>query len=228
MITISFQTKYLPPPFSHAYVIRIKEKGKVLHYEFDLEYLDRDGMSTEEMIHEGAEPESFISFKGNFNTSWSDILKKEIEKVSLKDEQDAHKDYLFFELENGKSGYPRDFDTWSYLLQEMIQAIYELNEKELPLNILIHLVHENKEILSLQASFAKRTTKVNGKEKPWSFLKESLAFLENCELSEGPVSKMNNPGAYIDYGDGLPFRIVGLKNTKNSSEIIALLKDKFV
>lgn len=226
MITISFQTQFLPAPFAHAYVLKLKKEGSLMSYDFELEYLDRDHLTEEDIMIEGAEPEAYLSFQGKLNGQWSDILISEIEHIDLIEDQPEHKDYLYFEIENS-SGFAKNADDWFYLMQELIQCIYELNHKEYPLEIELRVNSENSENFLLTGSFSERKFTINKKEHPWEKLRDTLAFFENFELSESPVEKVpEKKGIYINYGDGVYFKVKKIKNESELPLMIALLYEK--
>lgn len=226
-LEISFQTAFLPAPFAHAYNLTLKG-DKTVHYHFEIEYLDREGLTQEDIEMEGGELDHYLAFEGELPASWKDILFEKLKDIRLKEKQPEHMDYLFIDT-GEQSGHPADQENWQYFLQELIQCIYEINEKESPLALSIIMKNgPEEEKHTLKASFRDRKVFIGEEMKAWDFLNEFLLFLENCDFDEQVLTTLpkKSTGVFVDYGDDTIFRISGYNQTKEYAQLMSLFKDK--
>ena len=71
-----FQNASLPPPFASQLIIFLKNKGKKVFVDFDQEYLYRDEISEDEVLHAGFPPEEEYKWKGNLPSIWFEASLK--------------------------------------------------------------------------------------------------------------------------------------------------------
>lgn len=217
-ISISYQTQHLPPPHAYAYVFEL-ETGDVLKVEFNLEYLNRDSVSEDEILEEGYTLEEGFNWQGELPGIWSNVLSNLMEKLELQSEYDEKAPfYLFIEV-NNKSGYTSGSE-FDYLLQEMIQAVYETAEYEAPLYFTFLL---GKEKFEIEANFKNRelkaTRNTHSKNLDWTVLRSFLEKIENCKMRE-PTSKKLDPNfLYISYDNQLFFKVLSLHKNNAAEKI---------
>ncbi len=226
--TFSFQTNFLPPPFAYAYVLSFDIKSEEILVDFKIEYLERGDFSPEMLAEEGAEIDDYFDWTGKFDSSWKKELVDFIISLETDDEQPDNQNYLHLESED-KNGFVIDTEYAEYRLQEIIQAIYEVSNKEQPLSVsLINAKQPEKPAIFIEASFYKRDLEINNKKLKWKNLTEILGFLENLEFDKDStgLDKPGKKGLYINYGDDTFFKIESLKGATDPELIIRLISEK--
>ena len=99
-----------------------------------IQYLDREDFSREELIEEGLMPEDKWNWSGSLSESWKERLFLSFSKYKSgscnpKDSEP----FITLELEHTTTAVPRFLEMEENLVQELMQAIFEQAEKELPL-----------------------------------------------------------------------------------------------
>lgn len=207
---ISFLTQQVPPPFAHGYTISLEKQAQDWQIRFQLEYLQRETLSEEEILEEGFIGDDDFTWAGKLPPTWIKKLDQVLQFTAFsKSQPEAAQNHLFFEfVNNGKSGFPENFLEWEYILEELIQAIYELAKKELPFRL--HVVNIKRNVdLRLEARFATRSFFVKGSKRtfPWERLKDVLGQIENLEIDEKPKPKPPKKGFWISFDDDQYFEI---------------------
>ncbi len=218
-LEIHFQTLELPPPFSHTYDIKVDLSADIPQAEFDIQYTDRQVLSEEEILEEGLTPEDNFQWKGTIPKTWKyAILDQLRESNKLFDASPPHAQQvlsLTIRYEDGElvRGIPNNQETWIYFSQEIIQAIYELGEKEMPLEIIyLEINDQDKLQITIRPSFSQRKVNVTGKqhdkvkksEHEWQRLKPLLesVYLPDYDAEQASLKEPRKTGNYISPGDG--------------------------
>lgn len=216
-VRITYYTPELPPPFSYTYSVAIKYTKKGLDFDFELTYTDREELEEEEIFAEGFTLEDDYKSKGTLPETWSNALKTQIQKTSwVNNKKKSSLDIAIVDKEDKVfEGSPGDIASWEYFLQELMQGIFEVGKRELPLEMQYKEV-SNKTVdltITLQASFAERTAHITYNNEnepaqkrplPWKELKQLLKpvfipdYLPEKATEEVPLKK----GKYINPGDG--------------------------
>lgn len=158
IINISYQTQTLPPPYAFALVISAEVSHEVT-VNFQMEYLDREELSEEEILAEGFTLDDDLQWKGKLGNNWKDPLSKLKDIRYQKDPFDDS--YVHVQIDSVERGFPSDWMKAERLTQELIQAVFEGAERELPLRILIS--DEKSISIDLEWLFKERIVRVNGK-----------------------------------------------------------------
>lgn len=221
--SIKYQTaEIISPPYSYAVEINGNiEQNQELFLSFELTYLNRDGLSVDEIEEEGFTQNDDFNWKGTLPVIWTDILfgnfksSKPLIVNNLEDEKD------FWELSfENKSWFPHDPDDWKYFIEEIQQAIFEKTGLEAPLNLTFLKINQNqKNELNISASFVHReiiltkwsseTNQKKEKQLEWDelnfILKNAFSgdFYEESALNKTPFRN----GNYVNIGDGLWYEI---------------------
>jgi len=209
-LNISFLSQQIPPPFAHGYTMQIYQNGKAWEIRFQLEYLQRESLSEEEILEEGFTGEDDFQWKGELPEVWVQELNRLLKTTHFMVEQpEKALNHLFLEYSNnGKSGFPTNFQEWEYVLEELIQAIYELAKREHP--FFLKLINSKEKVdLQLQAKFATRSFVVKGKKRsfPWEQLKIVLAKIENMNINEVSKTKPGKQGYWLTFDNEQIFAI---------------------
>lgn len=223
-LNISFLTLQIPPPFAHGYTMTIYKNGETWEVKFQLEYLQRDSLEEEEILEEGFTGDDDFSWTGKLPEVWVQELDRLLQRTKYASERlEGAPNHLFLEyVNNGKSGFPENFQEWEYLLEELIQAIYELAERELP--FMLHLMNIKQGVdLKLQAKFANRSFMLKGGKHPfpWDQLKVVLGQIENLDINEVPKAKPGTKGYWLTFDGEQYFEI---KSESGASEFVEMLR----
>lgn len=217
-LTIKFQTsENTPPPYAYFYTLNLTSSDKVLQADFDHQYLDRDELDEEAILEEGFELNSDYAWKGNLSAVW----KKELEKVLSKNSYEAEievketEDYIELVFPNGSgestSYFPTKIADFEYFLQEIMQAIYEVSEREQPFKLEYRNIDRLSEtITACQAVFAELNFTVQQNDGPpknmgWKWTQEVMGtvFMADFLLEEASREVPKFSGKYLSLGDGL-------------------------
>jgi len=242
---IETYTPEVPIPFSYALSIEATNLKEQTGIAFKKEYLGREGLSEEEIIEEGGEPEAVYRWEGAISIKWLEQLEKIIPSLRLhKEEGDSccFISYIFQEeTSNDKKnkGFVENNAVWEYLIQELQQAILEASGKEHPLSIRFISKNEIPLDTTLTANFAQRKvfiTKIIGKNKnkeeeiDWSMFQQILDAVFSVEYAPEeaiPEQKLPAKGIFIEPEPGkwfeLPTSVTRAnKNGKKTEALIAL------
>ncbi len=215
----------VPPPFHYAYHLELTLRADSLHTKFDLRYLHREDLTEEEILEEGFTPDDDWHWEGKLPEVWLKTLQEQLQKSiwpNKPKEAEAGEPVLEIQLlsQPGEvlfAGRPADAQVWEYFLQEMMQAIYEVAQKEAPFTLHykeINYLGQATEIW-VEASFAARTATARHqglegpatKEVPWQELKKLLktVYLPEYEYDNALEAAPQKMGRYISTGEGLWF-----------------------
>jgi hypothetical protein len=215
--SIKFQTaEIISPPYSHAIEINGEiVQNQDLSLSFELTYLNREGLTIDEIEEEGFTENDNFEWKGQLPSIWNDIIygcfksSKQLKISELKDEQD------FWELTfENQTWYPADANDWKYLIEELQQAVYEKAGLEAPLNLTFLKIHPNQKTeLNIAASFAHRelilqrnifdSKPIQKKYLDWEELNFILknTFSGEFIAEEAFTKKPNRNGNFVNIGD---------------------------
>lgn len=221
-IQIRYQTaRSLPAPYAYFYVLTAQAiASQSLQIDLAITYPDRDDIDDDELIAEGYTRDDDFKWSGRLPKTWLSTFDSFIGKTQLQefDEEKLGEDDDYWEVEldvsagSIKKGRPNNADDWQYLMQELIQASYELVGRERPfeLTYLDFSGKQNNMELRLTASFAERTvqivTFVNKREQrktvPWTVLQHTMAEVYNHEFEEeeAQLKRPRQEGQWLNIG----------------------------
>lgn len=215
----------VPPPFHYAYRLIIAPDTAAVEYE--IQYLHREELTEEEITDEGFTLEDDWKWEGKLPASWIEVLREQIDKHSWpkKPEQPQQEEAILdIRLLDEKrkplfEGKPADQAVWEYFLQELIQAIYEIAEREAPFQLMYKEIGQGnaEQEIFLEASFASRTITARkltslGTEETvapaWKTLKGLMKtiYIPEFDYEKASVQEPQKKGKYLYTGDGLWFK----------------------
>jgi hypothetical protein len=220
---INFQTAgIIPPPYAHKYSLKgTVNRADELHMQFRIEYIERDELIDEEILGEGFTLNDDFSWEGSLLPVWTEELRALAAKTaftkSARPASEAENQFwLSLEYRDGSTqlGKPKDRETWEYIAQELIQAIYETAQMEAPLKLIYLKRMKDKSVqLEMNVFFSKRSVRarmqVGALEKTrnlrWDDLNPVLKLIYAGEfLAEKAIPKEpKHPGKFLNVGDGL-------------------------
>lgn len=220
-LQVRYQTALITPaPFAHYYTLNARPAFKeFLHTDFSITYTDREGLDEEDIIGEGFTPDDDFSWSGRLSKEWLKTVESLIAKTRLEpfDEENLPDNENFFEITletadgNTRKGSPADEEAWMYLLQELIQAMYEAGKKERPFELTYLNRNRNDETeLRLTASFAERSFKAESSQNrrtrsrsiPWSELPAIMGPIYEVEYDpeEALYERPDRNGHFLNLG----------------------------
>ena len=220
-LQIRFQTaRSLPAPYANFYTLAARPAFKdFLQVDFAITYPDREDIDEDELIAEGFTPTDDFSWSGRLPNTWQKAVAGLIMKTKLQsvDEEELDEDTDFWELTvqqlDGRTeqGRPENVDDWQYLMQELMQAAYELANKERPFELTYYDYGRNESLETrLTASFADRVIKVQStqnrqnrsKTLPWQELQRIMNAIYSVDFD--PESALYQPprrdGQWLNLG----------------------------
>ncbi|WP_341227357.1 hypothetical protein [uncultured Arcticibacterium sp.] len=214
---IQFQTSDLvPPPYAYAVEIHLekKENGEQ-HLDFELSYLDRDGLSKEEIYDEGFSEDDDLKWSGDLNEDWSEYIESIKSDLHLIKKSELRSGDNFWQItHNKRTGYPDETEHLSIFIQELQQAAFEAAEREAPLLIrVLRISNEERKDYSFEASFKERTYSetLNGQKKshPWDELNIFLKDVFSGDFRPEQASKKapRKSGLFLSIGDELWYEL---------------------
>lgn len=219
-VQVSYQTLQLPPPFAFAYTMKLEFLENELKIKYDLEYLNRDEISREEIEEEGYSDDDDYSWRGSLGKVWVDTLKDEFAKIDLEEESEEFSIYLHVEIENGRSGLAVHAEEWDYKLQELIQAIYEKSGIEDKLKIRFMHIHDGKrDYYELTGSFENKTCSVSNKKLSWEDLQELMADVYTIDFEGEPVAIPEENGLWIAPDIDSDYQLFDIQAGENAGKI---------
>lgn len=208
----------MPPPFSHEYQFIITPREEQIKVEYQLVYTDRDSLTEDEIAEDGFSPDDNYQWEGTLPEVWQQALIKMLQqttKITYK-HTGTHSNIITLQVsaEETHEGIPDNLEAWEYFLQELTQAVFELSQKERPLEV--HYVEvqapDQTLCITLKPSFITRqlnivvseSKKRQTKAYPWEQLKPLLKaiYLPDYDEEKAKIQQPKKPGKYIDPGEG--------------------------
>ncbi len=214
---IKYQTSDLvPPPFAHAVQISGRTvEGQITEYEFELSYLGREDLTQEEILEEGFSGEDDFSVKGKLPQAWTDYWNELIKATDKTYPEEISEAEDFWQIESeGAPFYPSKPEKWKFFMEEFQQAVFEEQEWEAPLRIiLVNTGEAEQETLEINASFLLRKIeitleKADGrqvKNLKWQELNPLLKKVYGGEYLDERAEKQKPAyaGIFVNFGDSL-------------------------
>jgi hypothetical protein len=240
-LEIDFDSGVIPPPFSHVYKLKIGFEKDFLNTQLDLHYTEREELTEDEIFNEGFSLEDDFQYKGELPTVWEAPFKELYSKSKWSNKKALDEEGGVKVLAKDRHGkivrtIPSNADEWQYLAQEYIQAIYEVSQKEMPLNIQFYsnTKAEGEFFYDLTVRFSTRKVEVeiNGEKKfaDWEDTKTLLGYvyLPDYDYDQAKEKKPSKHGHYINLGDGFWHEFgKGVINLDDTFDAASKIKSEF-
>ena len=247
----AFEIKYetessVPAPYAHFYHLRaVFDANGQLRVDYQLHYLDRESLSEEEITGEGFTMNDNYSWKGSLPEVWTEVTKKLFANTTLRpasgSENEAYFELTLEDTQGGKQeGEPANRTEWEYAAQEMIQAIYETAQREMPLQLQYKKVDTDGTFTKLSLTLHFSTRQVNiQQESPtgtvsrtadWHQLKGLLrtVYMPDYHQGNAQTKEPSKTGSFIDIGDGFWYEFsVSVKNPGKKRDVLAEIENTF-
>ncbi|MBS9524724.1 hypothetical protein KI659_11955 [Litoribacter alkaliphilus] len=240
-LEIEFDSGSVPPPFSHTFKIRVGFEKGFVNTQLEITYTHREGLTEEEILDEGFTMNDDFQYKGELPKVWEEPLKELYASTRW-----SNKKYLGDEGGikvlakdlHGKiaRGIPANNEDWQHMAQDFIQAVYEISNRELPLNLqyYVNTKEEGELFYDLKMKFATRKVdlEINGQKKEADFeaTKHMLGFvyLPDYDYELAKEAKPTKRGHYINLGDGFWHEFgKGIFNLDDSFDAVSKIKSGF-
>lgn len=243
-IEINFQTLLAPPPYAHEYQLVIDFSGQ-LQTSFQIKYTEREQLTEEEIVEEGFTLYDDFEWKGMLPKAWKPAILDVVASTNhLFDTPKAESQQVLelkldYENNETEKGIPDNLESWEYFSQEIIQAIYEISKKELPLEIsYVEQSGNDKQLIRIQPRFSHRSLTVtrekDGKKEEKSLKWDQLlsllqtVYLPDYDPEKAKQKLPNKPGKYIDQGDGLWYKLgSAVSNPSKKKDAVGELEKMF-
>ncbi|WP_224997505.1 hypothetical protein [Cesiribacter sp. SM1] len=243
----------VPPPYHYAYHLELTLKPSGLDANFDLRYLNREELTEEEILEEGFTLQDDWSWSGSLPQLWLEALQEQMTKSIWPNKpKEAREGEAVLEIQllsqPGEvlfAGRPADVPSWEYFLQEIMQAIYEVAQKEAPFALHYLEIDDSNIEIWLNASFAERKASARqvGMEGPgsestrelsWPALKKLLktVYMPDYDYDNASDFPPTEPGRHVSTGEGVWFTfgeslLEPGANTNSLDRLEAALKEIF-
>jgi hypothetical protein len=135
----------IPAPYHFEALFEFKSfENDKLELSLHVQYVEREDFSSEELIAEGLSVEDKFEWSGDLPIIWKNRLALSFSKYKSGscDPKDAEP-FIAIESANSSTYVPRFLDFEENLIQELMQAIYEVAGKEYPLFLGFQFKDEN-------------------------------------------------------------------------------------
>ncbi|HEY8399931.1 MAG TPA: hypothetical protein VIK89_01645, partial [Cytophagaceae bacterium] len=222
-VEIIYNSADLVPPYTHSFHIKTYNEDNYLNVKLNLKYLEREELTEEEILAEGFTLNDDFSWEGSLDKVWKQRIEKQAETAQINTQSDISGEELavkIFTEDTSVYGVPKDIQSWTYLMQELVQAVYEVSGKELPLKIRYRKVEPGKKSykIDIQPYFKnlsieafKETPGQTGKHSiplNWGELRKLMEriYINDMYPEHASAKDPVKEGSYIDPGDGLWYR----------------------
>lgn len=248
----SFEVAYhtpssIPAPYQYNYSIRGTVLAEHIYIEYRISYTGREFLTAEEIYDEGFSEDDNFTWQGLLNKVWiEEMTTLYASTVSGQTPSPWHKDNLHVYIEESAgtifSGLPNQPELWEHMMQEMIQGIYEVSMRELPLIINFKKVYQAGEAvrITLQPYFNTRKVLMTSQNSlqatrrsvlPWHYFTNILRALYQPEYlpEDALADEPDETGTYIDNGEGLWYGFgKSVQNPKDSGDALLHLEALFL
>ena len=203
-----------PYHFEATLVFEFLETQEVA-VQAEIQYVDREDFSKEDLIAEGLMPDNQWDWKGVLPAVWKPILEKQLKNYKQGEASPkAYEPFVGLELSNGEFMKPlAKLEQEDFFIQELLQAVFELAEREMPLDLGFQFKDENGQWMLVEGelSFSQRIFRyiVNGEQSTirtadFDAIKSLMNDLYIGEfVSEKSEEKLKNSNCFAVFpGDG--------------------------
>lgn len=181
-IEISFQTQGVPAPFAFAVVMRLSLERQAVLMDFDLQYLDRDDLTDEEIIAEGYTLDDDFEWKGEIGENWIEPLQTLLQSDFQVDPLEEH--YLHLQQDGKDLGFPSSGN--EVVVQELMQAALEGGKREEPLTLSYRSKSDSGTVVW---EFQHRKVYLNDSHLPWDKALELMKIAYQVDYEEMKAKK---------------------------------------
>jgi hypothetical protein len=237
-LVVEYDSGIVPAPHSHVFRLQLDLDSNPFQVSLEMHYTDREDLTEDEIYDEGFTLNDDYSFKGAIDTVWTGVFSKAYQAAKWSGKSLNEAGITLTPIEAGKMGkikVPADQEAWLILSQDLIQAIYETNKKELPLTINYRLV-ENDSVkdCSITVKFSNRevlfTEGTETRNLNWDYTIQlmKLIFTPDYHYDIAKEEPGKKRGGYINCGDGFWHELgKGVENIDDSFDAVGKIRSGF-
>jgi hypothetical protein len=237
-LVIEYDSGLVPAPHSHVFRLQLDLDSNPFQVSLDMHYTDREDLTEDEIYDEGFTLNDDYTFKGEIDTVWSGVFFKAYQAAKWSGKSLTEAGITLTPIEAGKMGkvkVPADQEAWLILAQDLIQAIYETNKKELPLTIKYRLVeNDSAKDCSITVKFSNRevlfTEGSETRNLNWDYTIQlmKVIFMPDYNYDIAKEEPGNKRGGYINCGDGYWHELgKGVQNMDDSFDAVGKIRSGF-
>lgn len=243
-LQIKYETAdIIPAPYCNQILLSLEQKTEGLSADFQIVYTYRDDLTEEDLYDEGFTSEDDFSWKGILNKAWRTAIEQLLAKTPERPNHKAlEEEENFLEISVGKNfeGRPQNQAEWEYLLQELMQAVYETAQKEKNLSLIYKKIDRDKNVqtLFIDVFFSTRKAEAytgtgSGKTLKQFVWEDATPLMQQVFVGEfipelASQNEPKNPGKYLTTGDGFWYEFSkSLKNPNGNKKYTVTLLDYF-
>jgi hypothetical protein len=203
--TIYYNTSIdVPAPYCYEVQMGIENESDTLKIDFKMQYTHRDELDDEEIINEGFSLDDDFSWQGTVDQVWATELDN---LLSRTDKRHIPTDEDIIVKETNRSFAPHNYKDWNFLLQDLIQAVFETSGKEKPWEMdIIVIEKDKKDIQKMKVLFSKREVDFSFGSNINMDWQRSKKFMEQIYLGEFDETKAsdrkpNRDGIYLSFDE---------------------------
>ena len=241
-IHVRYQTPTLPPPYSYAYTLRAELLPQRVAIQLDWQYTDRDELSEEEIGEEGFSMDDDFRWQGDLPGVWKPVLRELVAQTRwLPAAASAEgSDTLVVAVTEAPGGVPDDVARWEYLLQELVQAVYEASGRERPLQIRyreqgppspsVAVTIELRFCHRRATATVKQNSQNHTQELSWQEMRTLLEtlYLPDYHTERSQAKPPQQPGRFVDPGDGRWYLLGTAVSNPGKSDIVETLRQMLI
>lgn len=238
-LEIEYDSGSIPPPFSNVYRLVLDWTSEELTADLILHYTDREELSEAEIIEEGFTAEDDYSAKLTLDSAWKKPIFDLLKATKWNSKQLNEEGISLALVEQGqpdaKAKIPLDQEGWKLMSQDIIQAIYESNKKEAPLQIQYRVVEsEYTQDARITVHFSNRKvifeSGADKRELNWEYAIQlmKLIFMPdyNYEIAREEAGKKR--GIFVECGDGFWHELgKGVTNIDSDYDAVSKIREGF-
>ncbi|WP_026956953.1 hypothetical protein [Algoriphagus vanfongensis] len=237
-IVLEYDSGIVPPPYSHVFHLTLDwSDGKLLTI-LELHYTDREDLTEQEILDEGFTTNDDYSYHGPLSAVWAKPVQELMSSSKWSAKSLDEGGIRIGILDQGKvKDYktPANQEEWQLMAQDIIQAIYESNQKEAPLQVFYRNVDSEKtQDCSITVKFSNREVifESNGQQRTinWEYAIQlmKLIFTPDYHYELAKDKAGNKRGSYIDCGDGYWHELgTGVVNIDPSFDAVGKIQEGF-
>jgi hypothetical protein len=176
----------VPAPFCYEVAFEFSDENQL---DFEMIYTNREDLSEDEILNEGFTENDNYKWSGNLNPIWrvqiGELLTKTDKRNNLIDQE------IILKVD-GEEFAPKNYKEWNFLIQDLIQAVFETSGKEQPWQMELEIIKNGqKKLQQMKVLFASRNVDFafgSTVKMDWN---RSKKFMELLYLGEFDEAKAN-------------------------------------
>jgi hypothetical protein len=197
-LSIYYSTPFdVPAPFCYEVSIEFSDTNQL---QFEMIYTNREDLSEDEILNEGFTENDNFKWSGNLNSIWKNQVKELFEKS---DKRASLIEQEIILKAGAEEFAPKNYKEWNFLIQDLIQAVFETSGKEQPWQLDLEIIKNGKKkTQQMKVHFASREVDFafgSNIKMDWAHSKKfmELIYLGEFDESKANTQKTDKEGVYL-------------------------------